>query len=375
VTLNGADAVTASFVTGEGTGGAAAFVYVSSAVSGTSNSQIEAYTADSTGQLTPVAGSPFAANVVSLAVNDKFLFGTDGTNLYSYTIGADGSIAQADSINVKQYNNPESCSGGPAYLFLDRTGTTLYNLDYLSDCANNTYQFSGVDRGTGKLSYLGATADASPVFQRALFFTGDNSYAFSSSCYHWVPEVYGFQRNSDGTLALVTNLGSVAQTPSGGSYCTWWASADNANHLAVSVTPLDSSTQQQDGSPQLAVYTIDTGGNATTTSTSTDMPSIVGNVVNELATSPSGKFLAVGEDLGLQVFNFNGASPITPLGGLLTSDGIDEVRWDNQNHLYAISTGTGKLYVFTVTSAGAVAAAGSPYQIDGAGYLAVLPGS
>jgi hypothetical protein len=322
-----------------------------------------------------VAGSPFAANVVSLAVNDKFLFGTDGTNLYSYTIGADGSIAQADSINVKQYNNPESCSGGPAYLFLDRTGTTLYNLDYLSDCANNTYQFSGVDRGTGKLNYLGATADASPVFQRALFFTGDNNYAFSSSCYHWVPEVYGFQRNSDGTLALVTNLGSVAQTPSGGSYCTWWASADNANHLAVSVTPLDSSTQQQDGSPQLAVYTIDTGGNATTTSTSTDMPSIVGNVVNELATSPSGKFLAVGEDLGLQVFNFNGASPITPLGGLLTSDGIDEVRWDNQNHLYAISTGTGKLYVFTVTSAGAVAAAGSPYQIDGAGYLAVLPGS
>lgn len=376
VTLNGANAVTASFVTSSGTGeGTAAFVYVSSAVSGTNQSQIEAYSADSTGQLTPVAGSPYAVNMVSLAVNKNFLFGSDGTNLYAYAIAADGSISQADFIDVKQYNNPVSCSGGPAYLFTDHTGATLYNFDYLSDCANNTYQASSVDPGTGKLTYLGATDASTPVFERAPSFSGDNQYAVGASCYHSFPEIYVLKRNSDGTLALVTDLGTLAQLPSGGTYCTWWASGDAVNDFAISVTPIDNSTLQQTGNPQLAVYTLDASGNATTSSTAANMPQIVGNVVNELAVSPSGAFVAVGEDYGLQVFNFNGANPITQLTGLLTTDPIDEVRWDNQNHVYAISSSAQKLYVFSVSESGATAAPGSPYSIAGAGYLTVLPKS
>jgi hypothetical protein len=344
-------------------------------VSGGSQSQIEAYAADSNGTLTPVPGSPFAVNMASLAVNANFLFGSDGTNVLSYAVGTDGSITQADSIDVKQYNNPESCSGGPSYLFLDRTGATVYDLDYLSDCANNSYQASGVDASSGKLSYLGMTAASSPVFQRIPSFTGDDQYAVGASCYHNIPEVYVFKRNSDGTLTLVTNLGSVAQLPSGGLYCTWWASGDGANHFAVSVTPIDGTTGQQSGSPQLAVYTVDSSGNATTTSTSGNMPKITGNVVNGLAVSPAGDFVAVAEDYGLQIFNFNGANPITGGTGLLTTDPIDELRWDNQDHVYALSMSTGKLYVFVVNPTGATAAAGSPYTIQGAGYFAVLPKS
>lgn len=376
VTLSGSDAVTASFTTNTVTGdGTAAFVYVSSAVSGGSQSQIEAYTADPNGTLTAVAGSPFAVNMVSLAVNANSLFGSDGTSVLSYAVGTDGSITESDSIDVKQYNNPENCSGGPSYLFLDRTGSTLYDLDYLSDCANNSYQASGVDASSGKLSYLGMTAASTPVFQRIASFTGDNQFAVGASCYHNIPEVYILKRKSDGMLTLMTNLGSVAPLPSGGSYCTWWASGDGANHFAVSVTPIDGASGQQSGSPQLAVYTLDATGNATTTSTSLNMPAITGNVVNELAVSPAGNFVAVGEDYGLQIFDFNGGNPITGGTGLLTTDPIDEVRWDNQNHVYALSMSTGKLYVFVVSSSGATAAAGSPYTIPGAGYLAVLPKS
>lgn len=370
VTLSGADSVTANFSTViVPPPTPSAFVYVSSTVGGTGTTQINGFSADSTGQLTPLSASPFAVNMVSLTASGKYLFGTDGTNLFSYAIASDGSISQADSINVKQYNNPESCSGGPAYLFFDRTGATLYNLDYLSDCANNSYQSSGVDSTSGMLNYLGMTSAVSPVFQRTLTFIGNNEYGMGASCLHDLPEIYGLKRNSDGTLTLATNLGQIAPVPAGGNYCTWWAAADSANHLAVSLTPMGTTPS----APQLAVYTVDGSGNVTVNSTANDMPSIAGTAVNELLMSPSGQFLAVAELSGLEVFNFNGASPITKLTGVLTTDTIDEVRWDNQNHLYAVSDATGTLYAFAVSSSGATPISGSPYRIPNALDIAVLP--
>ncbi len=370
VTLSGADSVTANFATvNVPPPTPSAFVYVSSTVSGSNTSQINGFSADSTGQLTPLSGSPFSVNMVSLAASGKYLFGTDGTNLYSYAIASDGSISQASSINVKQYNNPLNCSGGPAYLFLDRTGATLYNLDYLSDCANNSYQASSLDSASGKLNYLSATSATSPVFQRTLTFTGNNEFGFNASCFREFPEIYGFKRNRDGSLTLVTNLGQIAPLPSGGTYCPWWAAADSANHLAVSLTPIGPTPS----APQLAVYTVDGSGNVTVNSTASDMPSIAGTAVNDLRLSPSSQFLAVAELSGLEVFNFNGANPITKLTGVLTRDTINEVRWDNQNHLYAVSDATGTLYVYTVTSSGATAIAGSPYKIPNAVDMAVVP--
>jgi hypothetical protein len=86
--------------------------------------------------------------------------------------------------------------------------------------------------------------------------------------------------------------------------------------------------------------------------------------------SPSGKFLAAG-GLGLQVFHFNGADPITPFTGLLTHDQIDQMAWDNDNNLYAISQSANKLSVFTVTAANAGPAAGSSYTITSPMGLAI----
>lgn len=40
-------------------------------------------------------------------------------------------------------------------------------------------------------------------------------------------------------------------------------------------------------------------------------------------------------------FHFNGASPATPYTGLLTSSEVDQVSWDNANHLYAIGEKAG----------------------------------
>jgi hypothetical protein len=43
--------------------------------------------------------------------------------------------------------------------------------------------------------------------------------------------------------------------------------------------------------------------------------------------------LAVGGSGGLQVFHFNGRRPITRFTGLLSKDEVDQVAWDNDNHL------------------------------------------
>ncbi len=76
---------------------------------------------------------------------------------------------------------------------------------------------------------------------------------------------------------------------------------------------------------------------------------------------------------GLQVFHFNGSSPITLHTGLLTSKDIEQANWDNQNHLYAVSQNSGRLYVFTVTPTSVTQASGSPYAISKAQQLAVRP--
>jgi len=90
--------------------------------------------------------------------------------------------------------------------------------------------------------------------------------------------------------------------------------------------------------------------------------------------SALGDFLAVGgsgtnntgngtQTAGLQVFHFNGANPVTPFGKVLTTAPIDQIHWDRNNHLYALSDSTRKLYVYSVTSSSITATPGSPFTM------------
>jgi len=89
--------------------------------------------------------------------------------------------------------------------------------------------------------------------------------------------------------------------------------------------------------------------------------------------SPSGKLLAVAGQEGLQVFHFHGASPIMHYTGLLTTSPIDQMFWDNNNHLYAISKAAGKRFVFKLTPTGHRMAPGSPYTISNPDSIIVQP--
>ena len=365
VTLDASMSITANFSSENGSGGGsqfATFVYIASSKSA-SNNEIAAYQSDSNGQLTPVAGSPFPVNAAYMTASGKYLFTTDGTNIYTYAVASDGGIAQTSSIDANQ-SNPNHC-GSPISLFTDRTGSTLYDLDYVSDCANNQYGSFSIDSSTGALTFIALSGAASPVFNKPLSFLGNDMYGYSASCWHYIQEIYGFQRNSDGSLTLVSDLGSAPPMPTpppGDTYCPWLAAADTGNHVAITLSGMNVSSFQADGPTQIAVYTADGAGNLSPNSTAADMPEVVVGNVSDMQMSPAGNYLAVA-GTGLQVFNFNGANPVTQLTGLLTNTPIDQIAWDHSNHLYAISHSAGQLFVFTVTSAGATQAPGSPYNV------------
>lgn len=334
-----------------------AWVYASAYVGTTSQTQIFAFTAAANGRLTPVSGSPFPDDLGNMAVNGLYLFGApvgSGTDINTYRIESNGALSYAESMNSTTVNN---CTQAPAELVLDHTGATLYGLTYFGDsgnCSNNTYQTYSINKSSGALTYID-TAGATDELNGNLTFTANNEYAYTSSCYHFNPQISGFKRNSNGALTEI-NPPQVWPAPASQFGCPYLAAADPTNHLAIPIQPYPEEYSNPSGPFKLASYTVQSNGNLTTTSTWATMPSVsVGNVT-ALAMSPSGKLLAVAGTTGLQVFHFNGANPITPYTGLLTTSEVGAIQWDNNNHLYAVVNATEsnnttdyRLAVFTVT--------------------------
>lgn len=350
----------------------AAFVYVLNSP-GSNKVEITGYRADSRGKLTIVPGSPFSTEMTygaSIAVNQKFLFATSGIDIYSYFITDEGTLQQTNAVNAQKFNL-NNC-GGPQALFLDRTGSSLYDLDFYSDCANNAYQSFSSANSTGDLNYLGVTAVSTPIFEVPLSFIGNNEFAYGASCYHWIQQVFGFKRNADGSLTDLNINPAMPVAKTNQLYCPNLAAADNANHLAVPMQALDLYTLQPVGPGSIATYTAESMGGLTTKSTYSNMPEVLVGSVNAVSMSPSGKLLAIAGTNGLQVFHFNGSYPVTEFGGLLTKDSIDQISWDDQHHLYAISQSTGLLFVFRISSTRRTPAPGSPYTIALPNRIAVL---
>ncbi len=353
---------------GQASSNPVAYVYLSNSPS-SGVSQINAYAASADGALTPVNGSPFSSPAGGLAVNSKWLFGSDGTYIYSYAIASNGAITLADTFNP-------GFGQGIGALFLDHTGTTLY-ADYYT--TNNEELAYAIDSSTGQLTYLDNVM-AGPGFGYVESFVGNDEYAYESTCYHFTPSIYGLQRSSDGAITMLDVNQVYPTAPSGDFYCPWSAAADPTNHLAIAVQPLNGNWVPE-GPYQLATYTVNSAGQLSTTSTYENMPGTAagganGNnqsYVSDYWMNPAGNLLAVAGTSGLQLFHFNGAKPITRYTKLLVTSEVDKVFWDNSNHLYAMGYAAGKLWVFTVTPTKVSQAPGSPYNITNPGSLIVLP--
>lgn len=350
---------------------AIAYVYVSGTPAGASANEIEAFSAAPDGKLTPVAGSPFQGNVTDMVVNGKYMFAanSNGFDIDSYRIESDGALVYATSTNTFQSGDCNTL--GP--LVLDHTGASLYDMDFDgSDCANNTYLSFAVNKSTGGLKALG-NSSANDWLYLPVSFIGNNVFAYTASCLgnmYW--GIYGFERNSEGLLTEIDIGATPPKPPAGDFYCPSQAAADPTNHVVLSMQAVNSQFNP-DGEPQLATYTADAKGNLSTTSTDSNMAKTSVVSVTDLSMSPSGKLLAVAGTSGLEVFHFNGSDPVTHYTTVLTHNEIDQMFWDNENHLYAISRSAEKLYVFTVTPTHYSEAPGSPYTISHPRNIAVQP--
>jgi hypothetical protein len=356
-----------------------AFVYVSN------GSKLYAYAAAATGALTTIPGSPFSDKVSYMGVNGKYLFGVDGngTNIDTFSIGGNGKPNKLETINASALN-PGGCGPDLGSLMIDHSGNVVYDAVADADCFGTDFQFFDIDQSTGKLSYLGATDDIGTGFLD-LSFLSNNKYVYSPTCTNYDHEevgyLIGFERQSDGKLTSI-NIGNTLPPPvtpdaesHGTTYCPYALATDPDGHIAALLSDQDSNSDVY-GKPVLATFTAGANGKLTTTSTYHNMPQVnAGTYWMRMA--PTGKLLAVGGGSGLEVFHFNGASPITTYKTLLTNENIYQFYWDNENHLYAIGTNEsytdGRLWVYTVTPTSVTEAPGSPYSIPNAGSMIVLP--
>jgi hypothetical protein len=349
-----------------------AYVYVSSTPAGGSKNEIEVFSAAQDGKLTPITGSPFQDNVTDMVVSGGHMFAANnnGFDIDSFAIESDGGLHYLTSTNTAQTGDCNTL--GP--LVLDHTAATLYDMDFNgSGCANNTYESFAIDKSTGGLKDMGNTI-ANDWLYLPVSFIGNNVFAYTASCIgdmYW--EIFGFERSSDGLLSEINISAPTPTPPTGDFYCPSQAAADPTDHVAISMQAVNQQQFTPAGQPQLATYTADAKGNLSTTSTTANMPLTSVVTVTDLKMSPSGKLLAVAGTGGVEVFHFNGSNPITHYTTMLAQHEIDEMFWDNQNHLYAISRSAQKLYVFTVTPTNYSEVSGSPYTISSPRNIAVQP--
>ncbi len=331
---------------------------------------VSAWAADSAGRLTAIAGSPFRADAVNMAVNGKFLFANsvDGSSVNTFLMSSSGALSKVDTIKASNYT-PGECQQ-PMDVTLDHTGSTLYVFSAFfgtdSSCPTEpVFQSFQVNKTSGAITFLGNT-ESNPAYSSPLRFTSGNVYAYEASGL----KIFGFKRQSNGDLVYYDTTTHLPTPPAGQFYNPFYAAADPKNNLAVMLQRINSTTAVNYAA-QVAVYSESSTGTLTTSSTYSNMPKLSVGIPYYSAMSPSGKLLAIGGSNGLQVVHFNGSGPVSLYTGLLAKGEIGEIFWDNSNHLYAV--GSSRLYVFTVTPTGYSQAPGSPHSVFGAAGLIVHP--
>jgi hypothetical protein len=366
------------FTSGTTTSGPIARVYVTSLIAPNSSDrrEIYAYLEEPDGRLKAVPGSPFDDNVKDVWGNSHYLFGLDGSVIYSYWMQPGGHLSLRASIDAAHYAN--NFCGGIGPLKVDHSGQYLYNAIAENDCMGFSFQTFGIDNTNGKLTYK-STSPETFLGGSELDFLGNNHFAYSPVCTFFDGEevgyITGFRRSSNGALTSITVNGpSPVPQNTSNSYCPLTIATDPTNHLAV--------LEQEEGPdgtrynpPAIATFTADASGNLSSASTYQNMVhTFSGSSLMRM--SVSGKLLAVGGSHGLEIFHYHGANPTYYANSLLTSGSVQALYWDDFDHLFATewtADGNGKLYVFTVTLTGAVQAPGSPYPIPNPDSLNVRP--
>lgn len=337
---------------------------------------VDVFSASSTGQLTQVKGSLFADTGQMGAINGSYLVSVGTSDVFTYSVASNGAVGkQAFEVNTVK-NDGSDCGTNVGGALFDHTGQYLYVL--VSNGSSSPTPCSALQSykigSNGDLTFLGESVVDNGYHGMSLpeginTISGSDTFAYGVWGDIYTDEFDSYARESSG--ALMAN-GSFSQTgptpnpagaegsdPNADSYFPLSVAADPSNHLAAVVTESFASSPPP---PQLASFTINSKGSITSTNTYANMPtpSIYPALI---AMSWTGKQVAVGGE-GIEVYDFNGASPMTLAASLpLSSRGFSQLTWDKNNHLYALDYASGNLYVYTVSGSTITAAPGSPYAI------------
>lgn len=331
------------------------------------------YSVAANGQLTPIPGFPLRGALAGV-IAGRFFFTSDadGVHLDTYQIGADGSLTRVQS-TTDQGATQCQCSATP--ILVDRSGTNLY-VDVYDSSSGGDYSFGEayrIDPATGALTYAANDGPIEGGHEGFILqtFSGNDEYGYGSTCSPWGCWIADYRRRKDGSLAAISTLPASGPAPPAGVqlYSSTVVGSDAANRLIAKLSSEDSNLDPMNVPEDLVVYTVRADGSLATTDTSADMTTIP-NGSGPVSLSPSGRLVAAAEPNGIQIFDFGGGSTLTLTGAVLPTDLIQQLSWDNDGHLYALSL-TQKLYVFNVTAAGASPAPGSPYSVPNAAALYV----
>jgi len=136
-----------------------AYVYVINRLNGPIN-ELDGFSADSTGALTALLGSPFwtsttASQFWTLAHTPNWLFLSDGVRIYSFSIASNGALTLKSSINAQQFS--PAGSDVISKLSLDRSGATLYATATEQSAATGNAILAFHRGSNGVFTYLGST--------------------------------------------------------------------------------------------------------------------------------------------------------------------------------------------------------------------------
>lgn len=355
---------------------------------------VVAYAAAASGKLTKIKGSPFPVSGQMEAITGKYLISVGTDWLHVYELTSSGAVGkQVSKINTQSYAGGEC--GTTSELITDLTGKYIYVelYDYSQDLPADCTAWQSYSFESGVLNFLSEEhAQASPGLDVPVQYLGgavnsSNKYIYTNGWDEadYLPSFYPLTI-AKGNIAQNANFTEVDPTPDPNLdyfLVPVMAVADSKEHLAVLMMPWfynDGGSAPEN--LKLASYTIDPStGSITSTNTQDDIPFMAMQIASpEMSMSDDGAFVAVGagggfNTGGIQVFKFNGAKPPTALTKLLLPGvEIDQLAWDKQDHLYALSyaynmssspEGKAELYVYSVGST-VKQVEGSPYSVPGA---------
>jgi hypothetical protein len=345
---------TAAFVPqarAQSTSSTAAYVYIQ--IQGPEGS-VYGFTASSTGHLSAIPGAPWKPTGLIIGDNKTLLVTMGGDNLYSWAIASNGAIQGPLEANPDTDFGDDCDAGTNIGAVLDHTGQYVYVLEqkagldtctvYKSFEINNQYS-EGVFDGVGETEVSPAVGGGVNLPS----ILGNESFAYADQFDGHLNSVIGFQRESSGALQLIGIMNPTF--PGSATYTPYRPDASpTGNYVVLQLYANDS------GKGQLGSFTVDSAGNLSSTNTPDTMPTSPFYITGTTFSTSGNLFVTyadngenAGAGNGIQIYNFNGAAPLTPYKMLLSGTPIDQVAWDSSDHLYAISEPTNELYVFTVT--------------------------